>query len=69
MLIVYLMGLVKKMTEYWIVYIEWSQTDSKYVLVDATTGEDAVAVIRNNGCNARYIKALSKANVVGKVSK
>ena len=57
------------MTEYWIVYIEWSQTDSQYALVDAATGEDAVAVIRNNGCNARYIKALSKANVVDKVSK
>ena len=56
------------MTEYWIVRIEWSQTDSKYVLVDAATAEDAVAIIRNNGCNARYIKALSKANVVGKVT-
>lgn len=56
-------------TEYWIVYIEWSQTDSQYALVDAATGEDAVAVIRNNGCNARYIKALWKASVVDKVSK
>ena len=56
-------------TEYWIVHIEWSQTDSKYVLVDAATGEDAVAVIRNNGCSARHIKALSKANVVDKVIK
>lgn len=56
-------------TEYWVVYIEWSQTDSQYALVDAATGEDAVAVIRNNGCNARYIKAVSKLSVVNKVSK
>jgi hypothetical protein len=54
--------------EYWIVRVEWSQTDTEYSLVsvdDAKTASDAEAYIRNKGCNARYITAQrSKGKVV-----
>jgi len=51
------------MTEYWVVRIDYSQTDHSYVLVDAGTAAQAEQQIRDNGCNARYIKALYKAKV------
>ena len=54
---------------YWIVHIEYSQTDRDTVLVDAPTREEAEAIIRNNGCNARSIIVLkNKVKVVDKVS-
>jgi hypothetical protein len=40
---------------YWIVRIEYSQTDRETVLVDAPTAEQAKNIIRERGCNARYI--------------
>jgi hypothetical protein len=52
------------MTEYWVVRIEWSQTDREQVLVEAETAQQAEQRIRDNGCNARYIKALYKAKVL-----
>jgi len=52
------------MTEYWLVCIEWSQTDQKYVLVKADTAQQAEQRIRDNGCNAWYIRALYKAEVL-----
>ncbi len=52
------------MTEYWVVRIEWSQTDREHVLVEAETAQQAEQRIRDNGCNARYIKALYKAKVL-----
>lgn len=52
-------------TEYWVVRIDYSQTDHDYVLVDAATATATQAEqhIRDNGCNARYIKAMYKARV------
>lgn len=50
-------------TEYWVVRIDYSQTDHDYVLVDAATATQAEQHIRDNGCNARYIKAMYKAKV------
>jgi hypothetical protein len=44
--------------EYWIVHVEYSQTDMNTVLVDAPTREEAEAIVRNNGCTARYITVL-----------
>lgn len=56
-------------TEYWIVHIEHSQTDMNTVLVDAPTREEAEAIIRNNGCTARYITVLrNKVKVVGPIN-
>ena len=49
--------------EYWVVRIDYSQTDHDYVLVDAATATQAEQHIRDNGCNARYIKAMYKAKV------
>ena len=51
------------MTEYWVVRIDYSQTDRDHVLVDAATAKEAEQRIRDNGCNARYIKAMYKAKV------
>jgi hypothetical protein len=55
-------------TEYWIVRVEWSQTDTEYCLVsvdNAGTAFDAEDFIRNKGCNARYITAQrSKGKVI-----
>jgi hypothetical protein len=51
--------------EYWLVHVEHSQTDMNTVLVDAPTREEAEAIIRNNGCTARYITVLrNKVKVV-----
>ena len=50
-------------TEYWVVRIDYSQTDIEYVLVDAVTAKEAEMRLRDNGCNARYIKATYKARV------
>jgi hypothetical protein len=55
---------VRKMTEYWVVRIEWSQTDREHVLVEAETAQQAEQRIRDNGCNARYITASYKAKVL-----
>jgi hypothetical protein len=52
------------MTEYWVVRIEWSQTDREHVLVKADTAQQAEQRLRDNGCNARYIKSLYKAKVL-----
>ena len=49
--------------EYWVVRIDYSQTDHDYVLVDAATATQAQQNLRDNGCNARYIKAMYKARV------
>jgi hypothetical protein len=43
--------------KYWIVRIEYSQTDIDTVLVDAPTAAMAENVIRERGCTARYIRA------------
>lgn len=43
--------------KYWIVRIEYSQTDRETVLVDAPTATMAENIIRERGCNARYITA------------
>jgi hypothetical protein len=50
-------------TEYWVVRIDYSQTDRDHVLVDAATAKEAEQRIRDNGCNARYISAMYKAKV------
>jgi len=50
-------------TEYWVVRIEYNQTDRSHVLVDAATAAQAEQRIRDNGCNARYITAMYKASV------
>jgi hypothetical protein len=53
--------------EYWLVHIEHSQMEivMNTVLVDAPTREEAEAIIRNNGCTARYITVLrNKVKVV-----
>ena len=50
-------------TNYWVVRIDFSQTDREYVLVDAATAKEAEQRIRDNGCNARYITAMHKARV------
>ncbi len=50
--------------EYWVVRIEWSQTDSKHVLVEAETAHQAEQRIRDNGCNAHRITAMYKAKVL-----
>jgi hypothetical protein len=50
-------------TEYWVVRIDYSQTDIEHVLVDAATAKEAEQRLRDNGCNARYIKAMYKARV------
>ena len=50
-------------TEYWVVRIDYSQTDRNHVLVDAVTAAQAEQRIRDNGCNARYITAMYKAKV------
>ena len=52
------------MIEYWVVRIDYSQTDHSYVLVDAATAAQAEQQIRDNGCNARYITAMYKAKVL-----
>jgi hypothetical protein len=50
---------------YWIVRIEYSQTDMETVLVDAPTATMAENLIRERGCNARYIRAqASQARVM-----
>ena len=50
---------------YWIVRIEYSQTDMETVLVDAPTAAMAENLIRERGCNARYIRAqASQARVM-----
>lgn len=43
--------------KYWIVRIEYSQTDRETVLVDAPTAAMAENIIRERGCTARYITA------------
>lgn len=43
--------------KYWMVRIEYSQTDRETVLVDAPTATMAENLIRERGCNARYITA------------
>jgi hypothetical protein len=50
-------------TEYWVVRIDYSQTDTEHVLVDAATAKEAEQHLRDNDCNARYIKAMYKAKV------
>jgi hypothetical protein len=51
-------------TEYWVVRIDYSQTDRDYVLVEADTAQQAEQRVRDNGCNARYISAMHKARVL-----
>jgi hypothetical protein len=55
-------------TEYWVVRIDYSQTEHDHVLVDAATAKEAEQRIRDNGCNARYIKAMYKARVSNNAS-
>ena len=50
-------------TEYWVVCINYNQIDRDYVLVDAATAKEAEQRLRDNGCNAPYIKAMYKAKV------
>jgi len=50
-------------TEYWVVRIDYSQTDIEYVLVDAATAREAEMRLRDNGCNAHIIRAMYKAKV------
>jgi hypothetical protein len=50
-------------TEYWVVRIDYSQTDRDYVLVEADTALQAEQRIRDKGCTARYINAMHKARV------
>jgi hypothetical protein len=52
------------MNQYWVVLIEYSQTDHDYVVVKADTRQQAEQFIRDNGCNAKYINALYKAKVL-----
>ena len=56
-------GLHTMPNEYWVVRIDYSQTDWGYVLVDAATATQVEQHLRDNGCNARYIKAMYKAKV------
>ena len=51
-------------TEYWVVRIDYSQTDRDYVLVEADTAQQAEQRVCDNGCNARYISAMHKARVL-----
>jgi hypothetical protein len=51
------MEIVMFAKKYWIVRIEYSQTDSETVLVDAPTAAMAENIIRERGCTARYIRA------------
>jgi hypothetical protein len=50
-------------TEYWVVCINYNQIDRDHVLVDAATAKEAEQRLRDNGCNAPYIKAMYKAKV------
>ncbi len=50
-------------TEYWVVRINYNQIDRDHVLVDAATAKEAEQRLRDNGCNAPYIKAMYKARV------
>jgi hypothetical protein len=50
-------------TEYWVVRINYNQIDRDHVLVDAATAKEAEQRLRDNGCNAPYIKAMYKAKV------
>jgi hypothetical protein len=54
------MEIVMFAKKYWIVRIDYSQTDSETVLVDAPTAEQAENIIRERGCSARYIRAQAK---------
>ena len=54
------MEIVMFAKKYWIVRVEYSQTDIDTVLVDAPTAAMAENVIRERGCSARYIKAQAK---------
>ena len=55
-------------TEYWVVRIDYSQTDIEYVLVDAATAREAEMRLRDNGCNAHIIRAMYKARVSNNAS-